>query len=102
MIHEARLMLLDPRDTILVCIAPVAAGDSVTIEGVALSAPDPIGVGHKVARRALAPGDKVVKYGAPIGSITRATAPGALVHLHNMKSDYIASHSRDAVSEGKG
>lgn len=102
MTREPTLMLLDPRDTILVCIAPVATGETVLIEGVAIRAPEPVGVGHKVARHALAPGDKVVKYGAPIGSITHATAPGALVHLHNMKSDYIASHSRDAVSEGKG
>lgn len=102
MIRGPKLMLLDPRDTILVCIAPVAAGETVTIEGATLTAREPVDVGHKVARRALAPGDKVVKYGAPIGSITRAAAPGALVHLHNMKSDYIASHSRHAVSEGTG
>jgi hypothetical protein len=101
MTRDPKLMLLDPRDTILVCIAPVAAGETVTIEGVALSAHAPVGVGHKVARRALAIGDKVIKYGAPIGSITHAAAPGELVHLHNMKSDYIATHSRAPRSEGK-
>jgi SAF domain len=101
MTRRAKLLLLDPRDTILVCIAPVAAGDTVTIDGTMLTAPAPVGVGHKVARHALAPGDKVIKYGAPIGSITRAAAPGDLVHVHNMKSDYIATHSRVPQSEGK-
>jgi (2R)-sulfolactate sulfo-lyase subunit alpha len=61
-----------------------------------------VGVGHKLARHALAVGDKVLKYGAPIGSITAPVAAGGHVHLHNMKSDYIASHTRQATgSQGQ-
>ena len=67
-----------------------------------LTAPRAVAVGHKVARHALTPGDKVLKYGAPIGSMTSAAEPGEWVHMHNMKSDYIASHTRDAVREGGG
>lgn len=93
-----KLILLHDSDTILVCVTPIAEGDMVEIDGLALAAAQPIDVGHKVARRALSPGDKVVKYGAPIGSITAATPPGGWVHLHNMKSDYIATHSRETVS----
>ena len=50
----------------------------------------------------LGAGDKVVKYGAPIGSIVNPTAIGGWVHVHTMKSDYIASHTREAVREGGG
>jgi len=93
------LILLHPDDNVLVCVAPIGAGDAVTIDGVAVAAAEEIVVGHKVARRALAQGEKVLKYGAPIGSMTRPVERGGWVHMHNMKSDYIASHTRQTISE---
>ena len=95
-----KLILLHEADNVLVCIAPIAAGDLLTIDGRELVAPQAVAVGHKVARHALTPRDKILKYGAPIGSMTEAAEPGEWVHMHNMKSDYIASHTRDAVREG--
>lgn len=97
-----KLILLHNGDNVLVCIAPIVAGDRLTIDGRELAAPQAVAVGHKIARHALTPGDKVLKYGAPIGSMTRAAQPGEWVHMQNMKSDYIASHTRDAVREGGG
>jgi hypothetical protein len=90
-------LLLHPQDNVLVVIRPIAIGDPIAIDGAEHVARAAIGVGHKVARRALAPGDIVVKYGAPIGSMTAVAAPGDHIHLHNMKSDYIASHLRDTL-----
>ena len=90
-------ILLHPDDNILVVTAGLAPGDGVTIDGEAVRVAEPIAVGHKLARRGLLPGDKVVKYGAPIGSMTAAAERGAHVHLHNMKSDYIASHIRETL-----
>jgi hypothetical protein len=95
------LILLHPDDNVLVLSAPIYAGQVLTIDGQAVTAGADVGVGHKLARRALAVGDKVLKYGAPIGSITTPVGAGGHVHLHNMKSDYIASHTRQATgSEG--
>lgn len=95
------LILLHPDDNVLVLSAPISAGQALTIDGQAVTAGADVGVGHKLARRALAVGDKVLKYGAPIGSMTAPVAAGGHVHLHNMKSDYIASHTRQATgSEG--
>jgi hypothetical protein len=93
------VILLHPTDNVLVCRAPVAAGDRLDIDGQAVLAPTAVEIGHKIARHALAIGDKVLKYGAPIGSMTAAAQAGEHVHLHNMKSDYIASHSREAAAE---
>jgi hypothetical protein len=62
--------------------APVRCGDA--IERLALLAAVPLG--HKVARRALAPGDRVRKYGAVIGEATAAIAAGEHLHVHNMRS----------------
>lgn len=90
----AQTLLLHPDDTVLVCIAAIAAGDTLMIDDQAVEAPEAIAVGHKLARHRLEPGAKVTKYGAPIGSVTQAVAQGAHLHGHNMKSDYIPSHSR--------
>lgn len=87
-------LLLHPDDTVLVCIRAIAPGDVLTIDQSMVNAPTAVHVGHKVARQAFKPGDKVFKYGVPIGSVTQVVNPGEHVHSHNMKSDYIPSHSR--------
>jgi D-threo-aldose 1-dehydrogenase len=100
-VSPPKLMLLHPDDNVLVCIAPIIAGERLAVEGLALGALDDIDVGHKVARRPIAAGEKILKYGAPIGSATRAIAPGEWVHVQNMKSDYIPTHDRQTVTGAK-
>lgn len=95
------LVLLHPDDNILVVAMPITVGQALTIDGATVKATSDVAVGHKIARRALAAGDKVLKYGAPIGSMKAAAVPGEHVHMHNMKSDYIASHTRQATGEGQ-
>ncbi|MBR1921988.1 MAG: UxaA family hydrolase, partial [Kiritimatiellae bacterium] len=41
------------------------------------------GDGHKYARRDIAAGEDIVKYGMPIAHATRAIAKGEHVHVHN-------------------
>lgn len=93
------VILLHPDDNVLVCRMPIHAGEPLAVDASVLVSGSDVEVGHKVARVALAVGDKVLKYGAPIGSMTAAVPAGGHVHLHNMKSDYIASHGRDAAGE---
>ncbi|GHH09868.1 UxaA family hydrolase [Sphingomonas glacialis] len=90
-------ILLHPDDNILVVTAAVAPGDLVAIDGAPIAMRSRVEVGHKIARAALVAGDTVIKYGAPIGSITAPADRGEHVHLHNMKSDYIATHMRDTL-----
>ena len=92
------LLLLHADDNVVVLRAPVRRGDRLTIDGQSVVATTDIEVGHKLARRRLAAGDKVFKYGAPIGSMRVPAEPGEHVHMHNMRSDYISSHTRDAVT----
>lgn len=99
MTEANRLILLHEDDNVFVVVAPIEVGDILTIGGGTLPAREGITVGHKIARRALGPGDKVVKYGAPIGSMTAPAAAGDWIHMHNMKSDYIAAHSRSASGD---
>jgi D-threo-aldose 1-dehydrogenase len=97
---DARLILLHPDDNVLICVRPIEAGDILPASGGTIPAREGIAIGHKIARTPMSVGDKVIKYGAPIGSMTADAATGDWVHMHNMKSDYISSHTRTALEEG--
>ncbi len=43
-------------------------------------------MGHKVAMRAIASGERVMKYGCSIGEATVDIAAGDHVHVHNLRS----------------
>lgn len=90
------LLLLHPDDNILVARRDIAAGELVELDGESFPIPAAVELGHKLARRALAADARVLKYGAPIGSMMTAVARGEHVHLHNLRSDYIAPTTRDA------
>ncbi len=93
-------ILLHPGDNVLICRAHAEAGDAVVIDGDRVALPASIDVGHKIARRDLRAGDKVYRYGAPIGSMTGDAPRGAHVHMHNMQSDYIKTHTREVTGDG--
>jgi hypothetical protein len=90
----AAVLVLHPEDNVVVCRRDVRAGERLVIDGDVVVARADVALGHKIARRAIQCGASVVKYGMSIGSSTSDIQPGDWVHLHNMKSDYIASHTR--------
>lgn len=47
---------------------------------------DDIPLGHKIALQNIKSGDKVIKYGRPIGVATKDISAGEHVHIHNIKS----------------
>lgn len=100
MSRPSQVVLLHEDDNVLVAVAPVEVGDILPVAGGTVPAREGITVGHKIARYRLGAGDKVIKYGAPIGSMTVAAEAGDWIHMHNMKSDYIAAHSRGAGRGG--
>lgn len=95
---DRRLLLLSDRDNVTVTCASLKSGDVVTLDGEAVTVRADAPLGFKIARCDLAPGDKVLKYGAVIGSATATIRRGDVVHLHNMKSDYLPTYAHDAGS----
>ncbi len=83
------LLRLAAEDNVAVAIKNIAAGTELEVDGLRLVARDPIPFGHKLALRPVRPGEKLIKFGVPIGSATRATEPGGHVHVHNIRSDYL-------------
>src|SRR5205814_1660715 len=94
---DPRLLLLDERDNVLVVTARIRAGEAVAIAGAPVTMPADVPIGHKLARRAIGLGAKIMKYGAPIGSATAPIAAGELVHVHNVKSDYTPTYHLEDV-----
>jgi hypothetical protein len=99
---DPRLIVLDPRDNVAVVRRRVEGGQPLLVAGGPVVPAGDIPLGHKVACRAIHPGEKVLKYGAPIGSAVAEIAPGDHVHVHNMKSDYTATHTLDEARARHG
>lgn len=97
---DRRVLLLATEDNVVVACRDLAEGEEVAIDGVPVRLPSPVPTGHKLARRAIGVGEKVLKYGAPIGSARVAVDAGDYVHTHNLKSDYIPSFGRDGRELG--
>jgi altronate dehydratase small subunit len=93
---DARLILLAPEDNCLIAAARLEAGATVEIEGERVTLAKTIDLGHKIARRALAQDEKVLRYGAPIGHVTGPVARGEHLHTHNLESDYLPTYTHDA------
>ena len=84
-----------PEDNVAAATTTIEAGESITIDGRPVAAPTRVPTGHKVAVAPIAAGEKVIKYGAPIGSATQDIEPGEYVHTHNLASDYLPTYTLD-------
>jgi len=93
---DPRLVLLAPEDNCVVVAQGLHAGDRISIDGESVAVAKAIAVGHKLARRAIARGEKVLKYGAIIGTASAPIAPGEHVHTHNLQSDYLPTYTLEA------
>ncbi|MBO7783562.1 UxaA family hydrolase [Burkholderia pseudomallei] len=93
---DARLLLLSPADNCLIAATRLCAGQAVTIDGERVVLAQTVELGHKIARAPLTANDKVLRYGAPIGHVTREVARGEHLHTHNLVSDYLPTYTRDA------
>jgi len=90
-----KLLRIHRDDNVLIVVTPVRSGDRDTIEGREITFTQNIAIGHKVAVRDIKPGEQIYKCGVPIGSAKEMIPAGAHIHLHNLKSDYIATYTLD-------
>lgn len=90
-----KLIQINPADNVLVICNSIVPGDEQEIDGQKIVFEQPLGLGHKIAARDIGKGEKIIKFGVPIGSATEAIPLGAHVHLHNVKSDYISTYTLD-------
>ena len=86
-------VLHDAGDTVAVVVVEgVTAG--MTLNGwimdedrmMSIQARQDIPSGHKVALKAMAPGDTVIKYGIDMGKVVAPIQVGEHAHVHNIKT----------------
>lgn len=81
---ERRAILIHPDDDVAVAVEACRVGDEVVYAGGRVAARQDVPFGFKVARRAIAPGEPVRKYGEAIGLASAPIEPGDVVHTHNL------------------
>jgi altronate dehydratase small subunit len=95
---DSGVLLLTPGDNVAIATGELAAGTQRDIAGENIVLKSAVEVGHKFAVRPIASGERIVKYGAPIGRATRNIDAGEYVHTHNMTSDYLPTYT---LEDGK-
>jgi altronate hydrolase len=83
---------LNPRDNVCVAIRHLAGGAEVTVGEESVRLSGEVRMGHKIALRPIAKGQRVYRYGQTIGFATSDIEPGDWVHTHNIEA---GAFSRD-------
>jgi len=103
MTQAAQTVRIHSGDNVLVLTRTVQPGEAVDIEGRPVRMEKILTLGHKLAARPIRSGEKILKYGLPIGTATTDIAMGEHVHTHNMQSDYLPTYTHEKGHEfGKG
>ena len=79
-------LVISARDNVATALEPLDGGRTIDLGAVQIHVTEAIPPGHKVALRAIAAGDPVIKYGSSIGLATSDIPAGAHVHTHNVAS----------------
>lgn len=77
---------IHPDDKAAVALQPLAMCHSLIVDDEEITLTEDIPQGHKFALCNIAKGEKIIKYGAPIGIATCEIKKGSWIHTHNMKT----------------
>jgi altronate hydrolase len=90
MTQLVNMIILDDGDNVGVALRDIAANEQArSAGGFQLPAIERIAQGHKMALRNIAEGENIVRFGVSVGLATTAIPQGRLVHVHNVKSQYL-------------
>src|SRR5271155_4316025 len=78
---------LHPSDNVAIVRVPVSEGLSLRVAGREILVRSAIPAGHKVAVRAIAAGEYIVRYGQRMGRARVGIEPGEHIHTHNVAFD---------------
>ncbi|TMJ35187.1 MAG: hypothetical protein E6G89_19150 [Alphaproteobacteria bacterium] len=90
MTHLVNMIILDDDDNVGVALRDIAASEQArSASDCQLPAIERIVQGHKIALRNIAEGERIIRFGVSVGIATTAIPKGLLVHVHNVKSQYL-------------
>ncbi len=102
MTQPAGILQIHADDNVCVATQPLAAQTCIELDGVSFTLKTDVRLGAKLALRAIARGEKIIKYGEPIGSATQDLQVGDYVHTHNMQSDYLPTFETGEFLDNQG
>jgi altronate hydrolase len=82
-----KLLKIDPRDNVLVALAPLAAGEPVFFNGESYLPLSDVPAKHKFAMVDLPLGAHVIMYGGVVGRVREAIPRGGLLTTRNVQHD---------------
>ena len=95
MTQLVNMIILDEGDNVGVAFRDIAANEQArSASGPQLPAVERITQGHKIALRHIAEGEAIIRLGVPVGIATAPIERGHLVHVHNVRSQYL-NHDED-------
>jgi altronate hydrolase len=81
-------VLLHPDDNICVAARNLDSGTEISAGPHTVRLVESVRLGHKIALRPIAAGERVLKFGQTIGFATRDVEPGQWVHTHNLSAGH--------------
>jgi altronate hydrolase len=85
--ERAEIIRIHEDDNVAVAILPLKKGGHLEAGGIVVQEIlEDIPAGHKIALKPIAAGERVIKYGCPIGAAFQTIKAGAWVHTHNLRT----------------
>lgn len=83
-----RCLKINAADNVAIALVEdLSRGETVVVGQQEVVLQDDIACGHKFALQDMAMGDNVIKYGYPIGHLTRPVRRGEWIHSHNLSTN---------------
>jgi len=90
MAETANIVVLAETDNVGIAVRDLQMNETArSVDGRSTVAREAIPLGHKVALRTIAAGDRIIRFAVPVGIATADIRAGDLVHVHNVKSQYL-------------
>ena len=77
---------LNENDNVITALSNLKKGDKISVDGAEIILKEDIDRGHKIAFKNINLGDRIIKYGYPIGGAVEDRNQGSHVHVHNVKT----------------
>ena len=84
---ETKYLKINPADNVVVAISDLKAGETITVDGHAITLKEDVPAGHKVTLKDFAQGENIIKYGYPIGHAVTAVEQGRWINETQIKTN---------------
>ena len=91
MTDNRKILILNDMDNIAVCLVDMEVGEVIRQDALNLTIQNRIPRGHKVATKAIAKDEGIIKYGERMGHATSNINIGEHVHTNNVLGDRLST-----------